>query len=98
MARPPRAAAGGADGRIVPGGVIARHGDRLPLTDRTPRVSLNDGDTPLIRTLNLAPELGVRVLSFKSHCLNPPGACQVRGLVVGGAKPLEAGCHTALRA
>src|SRR5258708_15279775 len=94
MARPARAAAGGADGRIVLGGVIARYGDRLPLTDRTPRISLNEGDTPLIRSLNIGPELGLRELYFKFQGLNPTGSFKDRGMVGAVAKALEGGRHT----
>jgi threonine synthase len=93
MARPARDASG-AEGGAIPAGVIARYGGRLPLTDKTPRISLNEGNTPLIRSVNIGHELGLRELYFKFEGLNPTGSFKDRGMVVAVAKAMEAGSHT----
>jgi threonine synthase len=94
MARPVRTDAGTTGGRAAQGGVIERYADRLPLTDQTPRISLSEGDTPLIRSVHIGPELGLRELHFKFEGLNPTGSFKDRGMVVAVAKALEAGSHT----
>jgi threonine synthase len=94
MARPVPADAGGAGARVPAGGVIERYGDRLPLTDKTPRISLSEGNTPLIRSVNIGPELGLRELYFKFEGLNPTGSFKDRGMVVAVAKAMEVGSHT----
>ena len=40
-----------------------RYADFLPLTARTPRLTLGEGATPLVRTCNLAADLGIDALS-----------------------------------
>jgi threonine synthase len=77
-----------------PGGVIARYGEFLPLTDRTPRISLNEGSTPLIASQNIGPQLGLKDLYFKFEGLNPTGSFKDRGMVVAVAKALESGSKT----
>jgi threonine synthase len=85
---------GGAEGGVTSAGVIARYGDRLPLTEKTPRISLSEGNTPLIRSVNIGRELGLRELHFKFEGLNPTGSFKDRGMVVAVAKAMEAGSHT----
>jgi threonine synthase len=94
MARPLPEDAGTTGGRGTQRGVLERYGDRLPLTDKTPRISLCEGDTPLIRSVHIGPELGLRELNFKFEGLNPTGSFKDRGMVVAVAKALEAGSHT----
>jgi len=71
-------------------GVIERYRKRLPVTDATPVISLNEGDTPLIPSVRLAPELGVD-LYFKFEGLNPTGSFKDRGMTVAVSKAVEAG-------
>ena len=40
-------------------GIIARYREFLPVTDKTPLVSLHEGNTPLIHAPNLSKQLGV---------------------------------------
>jgi threonine synthase len=94
MARPARADAGTTGGGAARRGVIERYAERLPLTDKTPRISLSEGDTPLIRSVHIGPELGLRELHFKFEGLNPTGSFKDRGMVVAVAKALEEGSHT----
>lgn len=75
-------------------GVIERFAAHLPLTEATPRISLNEGGTPLIRSVNIGPELGIDELHFKFEGLNPTGSFKDRGMVVAVAKAMEAGSHT----
>jgi threonine synthase len=71
-------------------GVIARYRDRLPVTARTPELTLGEGSTPLIRSRRLGDALGVE-LWFKFEGMNPTGSFKDRGMAVAVAKALEDG-------
>ncbi|MGH7868521.1 MAG: threonine synthase, partial [Candidatus Dormibacteraceae bacterium] len=77
-------------------GVIARYRERLPITSQTPEISLGEGSTPLIRSRNLASELGLRHLYFKYEGLNPTGSFKDRGMAVAVAKAVEEGARVLL--
>jgi len=72
-------------------GVIQRYADYLPLTDRTPRITLGEGGTPLIESRHIASELGLGSLHFKFEGLNPTGSFKDRGMVFAVARALEVG-------
>ena len=72
-------------------GVIARYRERLPVSESTPMVDLREGSTPLVRSRNIGPALGLKELYFKYEGLNPTGSFKDRGMVVAVAKALEAG-------
>ncbi|MGH7861333.1 MAG: threonine synthase [Candidatus Dormibacteraceae bacterium] len=73
-------------------GIIARWRDRLPIiTDRTPMVDLQEGNTPLFPSRNIGPALGIPGLHFKYEGLNPTGSFKDRGMVVAVAKAMERG-------
>jgi threonine synthase len=72
-------------------GVIARYRERLPITDATPLVDLQEGSTPLVPSRNIGPALGLKRLFFKYEGLNPTGSFKDRGMVVAVAKAIEAG-------
>ena len=55
-------------------GVLQHHKDYLPITPKTPMISLGEGDTPLVKSMNLANELGVGELYFKLEGCNPTGS------------------------
>jgi threonine synthase len=74
-----------------PRGVIHRWAEVLPLTERTPRLSLGEGDTPLVRSAHLESLCGVDELWFKLELCNPTGSFKDRGMVVAVAKAMEAG-------
>jgi threonine synthase len=78
---------------IRPRGVLHRWADVLPLTDRTPRISLGEGETPLVRAASLAPECNLDELWFKLEACNPTGSFKDRGMVVAVAKAIEAGAR-----
>lgn len=71
-------------------GVIERYREFLPVSDDTPRVSMGEGGTPLVRSHAIGPELGCD-LYFKLEGSNPTGSFKDRGMVVAVAKALEDG-------
>jgi len=77
-------------------GVLARWKDLLPLSARTPALSLNEGDTPLLPAPRLAQWVGVDELFVKFEGLNPTGSFKDRGMVVAVAKAIEGGARTVL--
>ena len=73
-------------------GLIHRYRDRLPVTDSTPIVSLNEGNTPLIELINLPAKLGHDGRLFaKFEGLNPTGSFKDRGMTMAVTKAVEAG-------
>ncbi len=74
--------------------LLDRYADLLPLTERTPRISLGEGATPLVRTSRLAADLGVDELYLKFEGTNPTGSFKDRGMVVAVAKALEDGARS----
>ncbi len=72
-------------------GVLRRFGEHLPLTDRTPLISLGEGDTPLVRSTTLVRDIGCEALYFKLESCNPTGSFKDRGMVVAVAKAMEDG-------
>ena len=77
-------------------GVLARWAAHLPLTERTPRLNLGEGDTPLVAATGLAREIGCSELWLKFEGQNPTGSFKDRGMVVAVAKAAEAGAHSAV--
>src|SRR5438477_11403754 len=71
-------------------GLIEAYRDRLPVTDRTPVVTLNEGNTPLVEAARLSEQLGVRVL-LKVEGANPTGSFKDRGMTVAISKAAEEG-------
>jgi threonine synthase len=72
-------------------GVLHRWASVLPLTEKTPRISLGEGDTPLVRSVALERQCGLDELWFKLEACNPTGSFKDRGMVVAVAKALETG-------
>jgi threonine synthase len=72
-------------------GVLAAYPDLLPLTERTPRLTLAEGDTPLIEVPAMARWVGVERFFCKYEGLNPTGSFKDRGMVVAVAKAAEEG-------
>ena len=78
-----------------PGGIIARYGAYLPITPQTPRITLGEGDTPLVRAASLEAATGAAAVYLKLESCNPTGSFKDRGMVVAVAKALEEK-HTAI--
>ncbi|MCG3176089.1 MAG: Threonine synthase [Candidatus Omnitrophica bacterium] len=71
-------------------GLIHRYRDRLPVTAKTPVVSLCEGNTPLVPADELSRRTGLRVF-LKCEGLNPTGSFKDRGMTVAVSKAKEAG-------
>ncbi len=69
-------------------GVIPQYKDYLPVTSRTPLVSLNEGNTPLIKSKAISEIVGANIY-FKYEGMNPTGSFKDRGMVMAVAKALE---------
>ncbi|MGJ3204444.1 threonine synthase [Geobacillus thermoleovorans] len=74
-------------------GLLDAYGDFLPLSAATPRLSLCEGNTPLIPLPRLSEELGI-ALYVKVEGANPTGSFKDRGMVMAVAKAKEEGSHT----
>ncbi len=75
-------------------GLLHRYRDRLPISDDTPIVTLNEGNTPLVELQRLPRELGFdgRLL-VKFEGLNPTGSFKDRGMTMAVTKALESGAR-----
>lgn len=69
-------------------GIIEKYREFLPVTDRTPVVSLSEGNTPLILSDDLSKTLGHDVY-LKYEGLNPTGSFKDRGMTVAVSKAKE---------
>lgn len=76
-------------------GILQTYRDLLPVTDRTPLLSLHEGNTPLIHAPRLSERLGV-TLHLKYEGLNPTGSFKDRGMVMAVAKALEDGAQSVI--
>src|SRR6266436_295354 len=71
-------------------GVIARYRDFLPINDKTPNISLAEGDTPLIYCPQLSERVGRNCDVFvKNEGVNPTCSFKDRGITVAVSKALE---------
>jgi len=77
-------------------GVLARYKDFLPVTPKTPLITMGEGDTPLVRCPSLEKEIGSGELYFKLEGCNPTGSFKDRGMVVAVAKAVEAGSRAVM--
>jgi len=71
-------------------GIIQRYADYLPVSEATPVVTLDEGDTPLVYSDRLSTEVGADVW-LKWEGLNPTGSFKDRGMTLAISKALEAG-------
>ncbi|MBO9609219.1 MAG: threonine synthase [Paenibacillaceae bacterium] len=74
-------------------GLLQTYKSYLPVNDNTPLITLQEGNTPLIRAEKLSEELGLD-LYFKYEGLNPTGSFKDRGMVMAVAKAMEEGSRT----
>lgn len=72
-------------------GVIERYQEYLPVTDATPIISLNEGNTPLILAEALPAELKLKNIRiyYKFEGLNPTGSFKDRGMTMAISKAME---------
>jgi threonine synthase len=75
-------------------GLIDKYRARLPLSPETSAISLSEGNTPLIKLVNIPKDLGVEVdLYVKYEGLNPTGSFKDRGMTVAVTRAAELGSN-----
>jgi threonine synthase len=73
-------------------GIVHQYRDFLPVTEKTPILTLREGNTPLIKARNLTVDILAGVeLYFKFDGANPTGSFKDRGMALAISKALEAG-------
>ena len=73
-------------------GLINTFREYLPVTDKTPVVTLNEGNTPLIKADNLARKIGLEAeIYLKFEGCNPTGSFKDRGMTMAVSKAKETG-------
>ena len=78
-------------------GVIEQYRKYLPVTEKTPVVSLNEGNTPLIHAYNLEKHIGGGFeLWLKYEGLNPTASFKDRGMTVAVSKAVEHGAKAVI--
>ena len=77
-------------------GVIERYAEWLPISDATPRVSLGEGGTPLVRAEALERRCGAAEVWLKLEMCNPTASFKDRGMAVAVAKAVEQGATAVL--
>jgi len=75
-------------------GLICRYAHLLPVSDRTPIITLHEGNTPLIPALAVSERMGrgIKVL-VKYEGLNPTGSFKDRGMTMAISKAKEEGAE-----
>ncbi len=71
-------------------GVLAQYAQHLALSEKTPRITLGEGGTPLVSAPRIGSALGIE-LYLKFEGQNPTGSFKDRGMVMAVAKALEDG-------
>jgi threonine synthase len=82
----------GVQGVVSPGwpGLIEAYRSRLPVSDSTPVVTLQEGNTPLLPAPELSRRTGCEVY-LKVEGLNPTGSFKDRGMTMAITKAVEEG-------
>ena len=76
--------------------LIERYAAHLPISGRTPRLTLGEGGTPLVRAPRLERETGIAEVWLKVEGMNPTGSFKDRGMVVAVAKAMEDGATSVI--
>ena len=73
-------------------GIINTFKEFLPVTDKTPVITLNEGNTPLIKADNLVKKIGIDAeIYLKFEGSNPTGSFKDRGMTMAVSKAKEEG-------
>src|SRR5574344_219346 len=73
-------------------GLINTFREYLPVSEKTPVITLNEGNTPLIKADNLAKKIGLDAeLYLKFEGCNPTGSFKDRGMTMAVSKAKEEG-------
>src|ERR1700684_364632 len=79
------------------GGIIERYRKFLPVTEKTPVITLHEGNTPLIPAVHLPAFLKRDVkIYFKFEGMNPTGSFKDRGMTMAVSKAVERGAQAVL--
>src|SRR5271170_1171922 len=92
------ASAAGSSGRLTRWpGLIEHYRRFLPVTEKTPVVTLNEGNTPLIESPELSERLGHNVKVYlKFEGANPTGSFKDRGMTLAISKALGEGARAVI--
>lgn len=75
-------------------GLINKYKEYLPVSDKTPIITLNEGNTPLIKADNLSKKIGVEAeVYLKFEGANPTGSFKDRGMTMAVSKAAEDGSN-----
>ncbi|HSA85506.1 MAG TPA: threonine synthase [Nitrospira sp.] len=78
-------------------GVIEEYRKFLPVTEKTPVISLGEGNTPLIRATRLARAVAPGIeLYLKFEGVNPTGSFKDRGMTLAISKAVESGARAVM--
>ncbi len=73
-------------------GIIENYKKYLPVTDKTPVISLHEGNTPLIKAAPIAEKVGEGYnVWLKYEGMNPTGSFKDRGMTMAVSKAVEEG-------
>jgi len=84
-----------ADARLPWRGVIHAYRDRLPVTSKTPNITLYEGGTPLLPAPVLSERTGCQVF-LKVEGLNPTGSFKDRGMTMAISRAAEEGAEAVI--
>ena len=74
--------------------LLEKYKEFLPITDKTPMITLHEGNTPLIRAKHLEEKIDGARLYLKFEGMNPTGSFKDRGMVMAVARAIESGSKT----
>src|SRR5689334_7144114 len=78
-------------------GVIEEYRKFLPITEKTPVITLGEGNTPLIHATRLAKQIAPGIeLYLKFEGANPTGSFKDRGMTMAISKAVEAGARAVI--
>jgi threonine synthase len=87
------AAAAVGTGSVARPTLLSRYRAFLPVTEHTPRLTLGEGFTPLVRLARIGERIGLDNLYAKVEGQNPTGSFKDRGMVLAVAKAVEEGAR-----
>jgi len=79
-------------------GIIERYKKHLPVTEKTPVITLFEGNTPLLRAQKIEEIIGIPQLKIYLKCegFNPTGSFKDRGMTMAISKAVEEGATAVL--
>ena len=77
-------------------GLIERYAGRLPVSDKTPIITLQEGSTPLIPLPEISSQLPGLELYAKYEGANPTGSFKDRGMTLAISKAVEEGAEAVI--